>query len=81
MIRKLLFLLGYLLITVVGLIGTVHNILLLAGSPWVSPSERPLWQIVVFLVVFAVAALLGGGMVACGIRRMIIDDKIKKENK
>jgi hypothetical protein len=78
---KLMYLAFYLVISGIGLFGVISNSVALAGYDATDPGVRPLWQTSVYLVVFALATLIGLVMLIKCMNRLLIDIKINKENK
>lgn len=80
-IKKLLSLSGYLIISLIGTLGIVINILVLSGSDLIDVGARPLWKTIIFLVVFAAGSAIGVYGLIVMICRLINDKNINKENK
>jgi hypothetical protein len=79
--NKILSLIGYALISLLAIVGIIANSLVLSGSEIIDLGDRPQWQTILLLVIFALGAAIGIYKLIVLVWRLIRDLNINKENK
>lgn len=81
MLTKILYLLGFFGIAILGAFGATTNLIILTDATILANSPREKWQLITFAILFLGIMLFGLILFFARLHRLLVDIRINKENK